>query len=329
MKKRGVPLKFKQKALILASLNIILTLIYVLSFTLDPGKRGSTAFAWLLPSMLDLADRIEISGSGGLSEAEMVFIRRNNKWFFDNGMDEYPVKQYRVEELLSVLSAKRSYTLRAVSEEGKERLGFSSGSDGTGDGITSRILVRGGSGMPLLDLLVGSADAIGREVFLKRADKKEIYSGEDQFTVYTESMPGFYLDLGLFPQGIDASSVQQADIVLPAGDEIALPVSYSLRRSGAGWIIPGNTNAVLDTAKVDSWLRSVLEAEAVDFGSAAPDTIDGRITLYNGDGSSLGISIGLPREEMRRSALVSGSSFVFILPQQTVNRLWRESKYFF
>ena len=326
--KKGVLLKYRQKAAILAALNIFLILIFILSFVFDPEKRGSASFAWLSPSMLDLVDRVEISGSGSFSAAAMVLSRRNNRWVFDTGTDEYPVKQYRVEELLAVLSAKRAYTIKAVSEEGRERLGFSSGSNGDINGIASRILVRGGSGMPLLDLLVGSADALGREVYLKRADKSEIYSGEDLFTEFTESRPNFWLDLRLFPPDAAVSSVQEAEIMLPAIDAISPPYSYSLRRKGGGWIMPGEANAELDTAKVDSWLRSVLEAEAGDIGGMMSGTIDGRITLYLGDGSNVEISISPPLEEMRRSALVSDSRFVFILPQWTVNRLWRESEYF-
>ena len=365
-------MKYRQKAVTLAALAVVLALVYVLSFVFDPARGKSAAFAWLPPSMLNLVDRIEITGSGGLAgdpasglvgspaDAGIILSRKNNIWFFNAGAMEYPVRQSRVRDLLAVLSRKEAYALRAVSAEGRERLGFGSGTARNAPGgISSRILVRGGEGLPLLDLHVGALDALGREVYLKRADKNDIYSGEDFFSSYTESMPGFWYDLRLFRADTAVASVQQAEIILPLspqgdspqvdpsqgdsphlgfapGGDDAIDTgeipgrtrSFILRRSGGGWVMPGSANAEMDAAKVDAWIRSVLEAEAADFGSAAPGAIDGSITLALGDGSSLSIQVGPAGEENRRSAMVSNSPLVYILPQWTISRLWRESGYF-
>ena len=337
-------MKYKQKKRILAALVAVLALVYALSFVLDPGRSRSAAFAWLDPSLLNLADRIEISGIGGSGgiDGGVILIRRNNVWVF--GTEEYPVKQAKVNDFLAVLSRKDVYALRAVSSVGGEKLGFSNGNTSGGNvsrGSASRILVRGGPGMPLLDLLVGGVDALGREVYLKRADKNEVFSGEDHFTLYTESKRNFWYDLRLFPAEIAVSSVQQAEVSLPriiggaAVTERPGPDSYMLRRSGGGWqlLTAGQVGEVLDANRVEAWLRSVLEAEAEDFSTglpAAPEGVmtGGGITLRLGDGSARTIQAGAADEQKRRIVSVTGSHLSLVLSEWTLQRLFRESPYF-
>ena len=306
---------YRKKAAVLSVLVIVLALVYILTLVFDPGNRRSAAFAWLDPSLLVMADRIEIYGPGGRTSLS----RKNNVWVFSTGIADYPARQGRVEDLLLALSRRGVYMLRAASLEGRERLGLAEES-------ASRILVLGGAGLPLLDLFVGGGDALGREVYLRMAGRNEIYSGEDRFTLYTDSRRGSWYDLRLFPQearGIDPGMVQQAEIILP-GNESA----YVLRRGGGGWVILGNESAGLDNPRVDSWLRSVLEAEGEDFSAEAPASFEGSVILYLGDGTTRAIQAGAADGQQRRSALVSGSSLVFVLAEWTVNRLFRESSYF-
>lgn len=312
---------FRKKAVVLSALAAALALVYILTLVFDPQRESRLAFAWLDPSLLGMADGIEIYGTGG----RIVLNRINNIWVFsdpgpDGSQRDLPVKQARVEDFLSVLSRKNIYPPRAASVEARDKLGL-------GEGSASRILVRGGKGLPLLDLLVGAADALGREVYLKRADKNEIYSGEDHFTLYTESKPGSWYDLRLFPPAATVEAVQQADVTLP-GDEAAGPSAFTLRRSAKGWIIPGNESVDLDTSRVDSWLRSVLEAEGEDFASQPPAVVEGSITLRMGDGTAKTLQVGPPDEEKRRSAVISGSSLVYLIPELTLSRLFREDSYF-
>ena len=343
-------MKYKKKARILTALVAVLALVYILSFIFDPGRDRAAAFAWLDPSLLDLADRIEITGAsgtdGGASRTDggggsILLVRRNNKWVY--GAGAYPVKQQRVKDLLSVLSKKEAYALRAASLAGAEKLGFPGGpaNQGPAYGAFSRILVRGGPGLPLLDLLVGGVDALGREIYLKRADKKEVYSGEDRFTLYTESRPAFWFDLRLFMEEIAVSAVQQAEVFLPPAGAGPEEYSYVLRRGGGGWLIPGN-GAALDGNRVEAWLRSVLEAEGEDFATGPQNFGDalqvsgGRITLRLGDGTSRAISFGAEDGQKRRIASVSASAGeprlyaapALLLNERTLVRLFRDSSYF-
>jgi len=317
------------KTAVLSALIAVLSLIYILTFVFDPRKQERNAFALLDPKLLNLADRIEIFGaSGGNTGEEIVLIRRNNIWFFQAGLSyhpewysdsipsELPVKQSRVDDLLAILSRKDIYPQRAATIEGRERLGLI-------EGYASRIIVRGGAGLPLLDLLIGTADALNRSVYFRMADRNEIHSGEDRFTIFTESRPNSWYDLRLFPpeSNLMVESVQHVEVTLPGNN------SFFLRRGGGSWIIPGNESAELDNIKVEAWLRSVLEAEGEDFGELLPT--EGGITLGFGDGTIRIMQFSSADENKRRNVTVSGSPLTYILSEWTVNRLFRESSYFY
>jgi hypothetical protein len=327
-------LVYKKKVAVLSALIAVLAIVYICTLVFDPQNSRSSAFAWLESGQLDMADRMEIYGTNGKIELR----RRNNVWFFVTGTEDLtgenflvspgvdesrrmlPVKQNRVADLFSLLSRKSVYPLRAVSAEGSERLGL------TGEG-SSRIIVHGGAGLPLLDLLIGGGDALGREVYLKRSGKNEIYSGEDDFSFFIESRPASWYDLRLFAEdgrsyGVEA--VQQAEITLPWG------TPFILRRGGRGWIVQGDESASssLDVTRVDSWLRSTLEAEGDDFGAEAPETIEGNITLRFGDGRTQTLLVGAVDENRKRSATVSTSALIYTIGEWTFNNLFRDNSYF-
>ena len=300
----------KRKIAVLSALVAVLAVIYILILVLDSISVRSDAFAWLERHLIVMADGIDISGPQG----EISLSRKNNAWVFAAGPGELPVKQSRVDDLFAVLSGRNIYPLRAASIEARQSLGLT-------EDNASRIRIRGGAGLPLLDLLVGGDDVMGREVYLRRAGTNQIYSGEDQFTSFINSRPSFWYDLRLF-NAVNIDAVQQAEIAPPAG------TAFFLRRSGGGWIVQGNESVALNNPRVEAWLRSLLEAEGEDFAAQAPAHIEGSITLRLGDGTSRTMQAGPTLEENRRSAAVSGASLVYVLTEWTVNRFFRESDYF-
>ena len=307
---------YNKKIVFLSALVAALAIVYILTFVLDPDNSRSSAFAWLDSSSSDMADRIEIYGVNGNTE----LVRKNDAWFFTNDTMEYRAKQGRVEDLFAALSRKELYPQRAASQEARQRLGLTEDS-------ASRIIVRGGAGLPLLDLLVGRATALGSEIYLRRGGRNEIYSGEDRFTFFTDSNPVSWCDLKLFSgseSGIvpySIGSVQQADIK-PSGGE-----AFALRRTGAGWVIQGNENAV-DTTKADAWLRSVLEAEGEDFAGDDFELVDGGVTLWFGDGTSRDIQFGRVNALSGLGARITDSPYTYVIGNLTFNNFLRESSYF-
>ena len=97
----------------------------------------------------------------------------------------------------------------------------------------------------------------------------------------------------------------------------------------------GNENSgsgVLDNLKVDSWLRSALEAEGDDFGEGfnpdEPARVEGSITLHLGDGTSRIIQLRSQEHDEYQIVTVTGSSLSYVLSEWTLNRLFRDSAYF-
>jgi hypothetical protein len=307
----------KKRVAPLLVLIFILGLANMLVFLLSPERKSqrSSVYTWLDERYLSYADRIEIYG---LYE-NIVLTRKNNIWVMGapsdtsppgNSPSDYPVKQYRVEELLDSLTRKRNYPVRSSAVD-PEILGLGTGA--------SRITVRGGAGLPLLDLLIGSIDVSGKEVYLRKAGNKEIRSGPDLFTIYTNSTPQVWYDLRLFPE-LTPDMVQRVHLsLLPGEDQI------TIARRNNGWIIE-NTNMPLPNG--ESWVRSIIEAQAENFTNIQSTETYANITLELGTGAVKVLNIGSPLADNSRIAIVSGSAHSYSLSEWTVNRLWRDSSFF-
>ncbi|MDR1024124.1 MAG: DUF4340 domain-containing protein, partial [Treponema sp.] len=161
----GYKLVYRQKFLILSSLVAILTLVYILTLVFDPQLRGrrSDLYTWLDPRLREAVDRIDLQGAvpdpppGGEAVTQL---RRNGRWLVFQGGQEYPARQGRIGELLDLLSRRDSYPRRSDSPASHGLFGLS-------EAQASRITLRGGAGLPLLDLLIGSAGAGGSDLYLR------------------------------------------------------------------------------------------------------------------------------------------------------------------
>ncbi|MDR1863758.1 MAG: DUF4340 domain-containing protein, partial [Treponema sp.] len=216
-----------RKAAVLGVLVLVLSLIYGATWFLDPQRsyERNAAFAWIDKDLLFQADRIQIAGLQGSTELR----RKRGLWVIEEDGGDYPVKQARVEDFLGILSRRAPYPVRASSAGAAERLGL-------GEGSSSRIVIRGGAGLPLLDLLIGGGDATGREIYLRQAGRDEVRSGEDRFTQYLDSPRTSWYDLGLFAGDSKpgAGAVQRVRVSAFDGRS-----AYSISRNNAGWTFEG------------------------------------------------------------------------------------------
>jgi hypothetical protein len=319
---------YKQKLCILSGIVGVLALIYALTLVFDPERVGSrsAAFTWLDAKFLDQIDALDIHGP----YADTQLVRKNNRWFVSFEGREYPARQLRVEDLLGALTRRGSYPVRAGAAASHERLGL-------GESAASRITVKGGAGLPLLDLLVGNADVSGRDVYVRKANQDEVRSGADAFTAYTASTMTSWYNLRLIPEsedgGLDLDDVQRLTLYYPTeGFEVSGGAVFT--RSGIdNWKIDGVTVSNPDKNRIDAYIRGILNIEAEDFvstvDSAAPVFNDGRVALELGDGSIRTIRLGPPDEETnQRYAVVSGSPFVYRMTIWAVDRLFRAPEYF-
>jgi hypothetical protein len=322
-----VPYKTKVRAL--SGLVGILALAYTLTFIFDPGRPGAgkAVHVWLEAKWRDQADRIEITGGG--MEEPVVLRRRNERWFvvFEGG--EYPAKQSRIEEFLRILSGRFSYPVRGNSPASYERLGLT-------EEAASRIVIRGGAGVyPLLDLLIGRVDSTGSEVYLRRNSRNEVRSGEDRFSPYlTGSRRSWYM-LRLFPDGGNPGSVQRFTVAPPSREfppeKAPLPLVFTRNEEAGGWTL--GADPLPDKQQVEAYVRAILDAEGEDFipvkTGAEPPLNEGRLVLEMGDGSVWTIRIGrLPGDPPLFCASVSGSSYVYVLSDRTIDRIFRDAAYF-
>jgi hypothetical protein len=343
---------YKKKLILLSSLVGFLALVYLATLFFDPERVSSrnAAFLWLDPKLQDQADGIELSKPGEWDKP-LVLVRRGGSWHALIDGAEFPAKNARVEDLFRVLAARDSYPVRGTDASSHERLGLSENS-------AARILVKGGAGLPLLDLLIGGNDAAGREVYMRKNGQNEFRSGEDKLSSYVNGAETSWYSLGLFsaqPSPPDAALVQRITVNPPPPDnpEDAALEPLVITRRGSGWSIAGMEDDAVDSQRVDSYLRGILDAEAENFipglAAATVGFNDGRITLELGNGSTLGIALGtapgivqgaapgiapgaaqgiLPEDEGRKAATASGSPYVYALADWTVSRLFQEKSYF-
>jgi hypothetical protein len=302
---------YRQKVFVLSLLIVVMILVLAGSFVFDPERQAArnSAYVWLESAFADEADVLEIKGSQG----QLILNRKNNVWVIRQDDLDYPVKQGRVEDLFDVLSRRLPYPLRSRSEAAAERLGLA-------ENRSSRITVRGGSGQPLLDLLIGFGSASGSDVYLRKAGSNEARSGEDLFTIFTESEKTSWFDLRLFPN-LETDSVQRIKVFpLKAEDD-----PFSLSRSGTGWIME-NSSSLIDTRSVNSWLRAIADSEGQDFvPGVRPGDLAfgvGSIVLEMGNGSSRTLRAGELTEENTRNAELSDTGYVYSLSEWTINRIF-------
>jgi hypothetical protein len=320
-------MRYKQKLILLSALAVFLALVYGGALIFDPGRMDSraAAWAWIDPQWLPQVDRIEITRSG--ETISLVF--RNGLWFVPWEGEEYPAKTLRVEDFLRVLSTRAAYPVRASSAAAHERLGLMPES-------ASRVLLRGGPGQPLLDLLIGRGDAAGNGVYLRKNGGGEVRSGEDRFSAYVNGSRLSWYDLRLFPApssgpGLGAADVQRMIISPPreaAGGPEKPPLV--LTRSGGGWVF-GASGLPAEGPRVESAVRAVIEAQGEDFNrplkSGDPVFNEGSIVLELGDGSRRSILLGPLSEKGRRTA-AAASPWVYELADWTVERLFRDAGFF-
>ena len=328
---------YKKKVIFLSAIILILALIYFLTFVFEANTQRGPVFAWLDASLLNQILRIEIYGSKGTT----IISRRSNTWYYllklDDHYREVPIKQIRVEEFLSSLSRRLMQSEHGTSPEARQRLLLT-------EEHASRIIIWGNTAFPLLDLLVGTSDALGRDVYTRFTDSNEIFSSQDLITLYLDADPHFWYDLRLFPSdssfmeagsnfnmgvramtpvGTGIDQIQQAEILHPDSGE-----RFAFFKMGTGWIISGEGGAFPDDSRINAWLRSVLDLEGLDFAFTVPDTIEGSISLWMGDGTTRTIEVGPVYVNNSRHAIVSGTSLTFLLPEWTLQRIFREREFF-
>jgi len=320
---------YKKKLFLLGITATLLAIIYILTLVLDPTRTNARneRFTWFLPDSRDEADRIELMRRG--EKLELFF--KEGSWYtllgHADASVEVPVRQGRIDDLFRLLSTRGAFPRRGSSNKSHEELGL--------DGST-RLVIRGGKGLPLLDLLVGKDDSLGKSVFLRKNGENEFRSGDKLIGTYVNGDTNSWLNLKLFE---DASVAQVQRVLVNfsdfygIGEEISLvPYSnYVITRSDDNWLMDGTLT--LDKDRTENWIRAILEAQGEKIIASETEldnsfSAAARILVEFGDGSIFDFQIEEPDETEKSMALVSGKPYYFVLSQWTAIRLLRGKDFF-
>ncbi|MDR1106554.1 MAG: DUF4340 domain-containing protein [Treponema sp.] len=329
MENTGSNTDYRRRLLFHAALAAILALAWLLLVFFDPGRLSArkASYAWLSAGAKDAADRIDIIPAADTGREAVTLVRRGGLWRAVRGGRDYPARDARVDDFLSAFTARGDYSRLYSSASSAARLGLD------GD-RASRVLVRGGSGPPLLDLLVGNADSTGRNVYLRRPGESEIRLGEDRFSGYIFSAPSLWYDLALTGE-TDTSLVQRITVSPPRGGPPGGVRVFS--RSGNGWIIDGVRKP--GRAASENYARTLVTVLAGDFSEEDPQDAffnDGSIVIETGSNRIYTIRFGPADESGRRLARVYVSAggenaarpYVYVMPEWTMGRLFRDAGFF-
>jgi len=308
---------YKNKLITLSSVIAALAIVYVLTIIFDPQARGarSDSYSWLEPGQNN-----RISGINITKDDETLNLSHNGgKWFVTRNGKDYPARQVRVDDFLTVLSKKAPYPVRSSSASSHERLSL------TPDRAT-QITVLAGAGPPFLTLLIGQTDITGQNVYLRKQGQNEVRSGEDKFSAYTNSPLNSWYNLKLFPEHedgkLDVKDIQRLIVYPP--EDAGVP-SQTFTRSNREWTFNFEiTNP--DFSKVDGYIRDILSVSGDDFiddiNPSDPMFNASRIVMELGNGSTRTLRLSPPNENDKYYATISGSDFVYSIPSWAAQKLF-------
>lgn len=315
---------YKKKLIVLSGIVAVLAIVYILTIIFDPERVGlrSDAYSWLEPRQKDRIDRITITNTYDT----IMLVHKGGEWFVSQDGIDYPARQARVEDFIGMLCRKAPYPVRSSTAASHERLSVTDAS--------TQVVIGGGAGLPLLHLYIGQGDLTGRNIYLRKQGENEVRSGEDIFTVYTDSLVTSWYNLLLFPETesgkLSAADIQRLTVYPPEKEHEQPP--YIFTRRDREWIITGIELNEPDTGRVDNYVRDILNGSGDEFGGLVGTSglsyDDSRIVLELGDGSIKTIRLGAPDENGRRFATVSGSSYVHSIPGWAYLRLFPDPSVF-
>ena len=310
---------YKNRLICLLSIIGVLTLLYVLSFIFnyDMGSRRSSSYAWLDPKAAEKTTKIVISAE---DQAPFEIIKKNDKWFTIYNNYEYPVRNARVEDLLSIFTKRSSWHVRSSSASSHERFGL-------GDNAF-RITIYGEYGN-ILDILLGDDDIMGREAYFRKVGQNEVRQGDNSIKSFLSGSILSWYNLRLIPESeggnIDMKSVQRLTVSTENETQI-------FTRRNRGWDIAGINVDNPDYSAIETHINFILNMEGEDFIGASEvsdfDFSKNRVTLEFGNGAVITISVTEPDEVNKRYAQVSNNNYSYVIPLWVSMRIFRNAESF-
>jgi hypothetical protein len=311
-------MEYKKRLTYILSLIGALAVIYIASFIFDPEIMGTrnSSYVWLDSKLAGRTARIVIGREGDFT---VEIVKKSNKWFVLNNGTEYPARQLRVEDFIGILTARRAWPIRSTSASSHEKLGI-------GTNAAARITLYG-ENSTLADLVLGSEDITGREIYIRKYGQNEVRSGENLFAAYISGPVTGWYNLRLIPESEDGKvavdSVQRLSVYGPQATQV-------FSRKNRMWTVSGLDIADPDQASIDAYVREMLNLEGDDFVSVsdAPGYYENSLVLELGNGGIKTIRITEADESGRRFVRVEGVDYVYSLAPWAAQRLFRSAKDF-
>jgi hypothetical protein len=327
-------MKTKTTIITLAVICGVLAVLFFGQIFFSGGRSSArkASYTWLDAKLAQTADGIRIY-SGDTGETFTIKKNMDGAWIVDGS--NYPVKVQRVDDLISELSRKAAYPVFAEKKSSHEKLGLA-------ESAASRLTIKDGERI-LLDLLLGGSSATGRDIYLRKASLDEVRSGRDNISQYIEGGIKAWSELHIFGEqtgnALTVADIQRAAFVPPPpklaavdsgaaedASQAALPpepkLPLTITRSGEGWLAEDGTQ--LDSTKVESYLRGVIETTGEEFVGGNLTGGYGSVRIETGTGEVYTLTLGAAAENGTNAALQS-SPFVYRLSQWSVDRLFKQA----
>ena len=324
---------FRKKIYLLSGIAAGLVLVYILSFVLDPERRveREAYYSWLDPADIENITEITIINPKLYEDGDIpISLKKiNGSWFASDDETYFPAYQEFIDNFIFTLSERNKYEIRSSSASYHEQLFLN-------EELAVKVNVMA-ENMPVLQMLFGKKDNTEKNIFMRLHNQNEIRIGEDRFSVFIDSFIESWYDLRFFPEKFagkfDESTVQRITVKLPK--ELIKDGEEGLQifsRRDDEWDLNFEIGEI-ERERMERYVRIILDA----VGGTFTDSVSTDDPLF--DYSSIEIQFGFPSEIKQISigplneygvyfATVSGSDFVYVLPQWIYSMLFRTNEYF-
>ena len=304
---------YKNRVIVLCSMIGAMALIYAGSIIFNSGMiSDSSSHTWLDSRTAQRVTRIVID----TQEQGFELIKRTNQWFVLHNGHEYPARQIRIDDFLSVFTKRASWPVRSTSDATHERFGML-------EENASRVTIYGEYSV-LLDLLFGNDDIFRNETYIRKAGNNEVRSGDSSVRVYLTSPVSSWFNLRLIPESenenFDIGNVQKLSVTNGAETQV-------FSRANRRWEISG-VNAVNPSQNIiETYIRTILNLEGDNFIDTIhrddPVLNHNRIEMELGNGRIITIRLSEADETGRMLAHAGGREYIYSIPSWSAGRIFR------
>jgi hypothetical protein len=312
-------LTYKDKLISLLSLISVLSLLYIASFIFNHDRNfaRSSSYVWLDQKFTDGIKRITVNSL----EHKFEFLRKSDQWFILYNEKEYPARQLRIEDFVSIFTSRAAWTIRSSNSSSHSRFGLNPAE-------AARLTIYGENTV-LLDLLLSFPDSPGAQIFIRKFGENEVRSGENNITSYLTGPVNNWFNLRLFAESengkIDVDSVQR----LSVSDNGEIKVFSRMNRS---WTVSGIEISNPDQSGIERYIRNVLNSEGDNFIDADSlrdvDFNNSIIVMEFNNGKIATVRFSEPDENSLRYAKSSASEYIYSVPLWVSSRLFTASQNF-